>query len=245
MKLDVLAFGAHPDDIELAVGGTLSKLADLGYQTGVVDMVRGELGTRGTPQTRAREARVAAKVMGLAVRDNLKLRDGQILVSQETRLKVIAALRKYRPELVLTHYWEDNHPDHVYTSRLITECCYLSGLAKIKTGQERHRPGQLLYFKLPFGVLPTFVVDISSHFEKKMAAIRCYQSQLHDPKSSEPQTYLSIPDFLPRVESLHRYYGYLVRSQFAEAFFSRQALLVEDPVALFRKSKNIRFKEEI
>lgn len=233
MKLDVLVFGAHPDDVELAMGGTLAKLAASGYRTGVIDMVRGELGSRGTPEQRLREAKCAAEVMGLTSRENLRLKDGQVFNTQPARLKVITALRKYRPDLVFTHHWDDNHPDHVYTSRLVSECCYLSGLAKMKTRYERHRPKNLFFFKLPHYVPPSFVVDISEFFEKKMEAVRCYRSQLHDPSSKEPQTYLSVPEFLPRVESVHRYYGYLVRAGFAEAFYSRQPLVINDPVAFF------------
>lgn len=238
IELDVLAFGAHPDDIELAMGGTLVKLAALGYKTGVVDMVRGELGSRGTAALRAREAQCAAKVMGLVTRENLRLKDGQVAVTQAARLKVIAAIRKYRPKLVFTHHWDDNHPDHVNTSRLLTECCYLSGLAKIKTAGERYRPQHLFYFKLPYYVLPSFVVDISDSFDKKMEAVGCYKSQLHNPGSKEPQTYLSVPEFLPRVESLHRYYGHLIRSRQAEAFYSKQAINIGDPVDFFAKGKN-------
>src|SRR5437879_3772260 len=161
MKLDVLAFGAHPDDIELVVSGTLLKLADLGYSTGVVDMVRGELGTRGTSQIRAREAKVSAGILRLQVRENLKLTDGQIFNNQPARLRVIRILRKYRPDLVFTHYWDDKHPDHVHTSQIVAEAGYLSGLAKIRTGQQRLRPRKLFYFILPHYVEPSFIVDIS------------------------------------------------------------------------------------
>jgi N-acetylglucosamine malate deacetylase 1 len=234
--LDILVFGAHPDDIELAMGGTLAKMAALGYKTGVIDMVRGELGSRGTPTQRLREARSAARILQLTVRENLRLKDGEVFVNQPNRLKVISVLRKYKPALVFTHYWEDNHPDHVHTSRLITESCYLSGLAKIKTAQGRHRPKNLFYFKLPYYIPPSFVVDITDFFKQKMDAVRCYQSQLHDPQSKEPQTYLSVPEFLPRVESVHKYYGALVRSGYAEAFFCRQPLEIHDPVSLFAGS---------
>jgi N-acetylglucosamine malate deacetylase 1 len=135
MKLDALAIGAHPDDIELSVSGTLIKLAELGYRVGVVDMVRGELGSRGTPAIRAREAKASAEIMGLSVRENLKLKDGAIFDTPEARLRVVRVLRKYRPELVFTHYWDDRHPDHIYTSRIVAQACYLSGLAKINTKQ--------------------------------------------------------------------------------------------------------------
>jgi N-acetylglucosamine malate deacetylase 1 len=233
MKLDALAIGAHPDDIELSVSGTLIKLAELGYRVGVVDMVRGELGSRGTAAIRAREAKAAGKIMGLSVRENLKLRDGAIFDTPEARLRVVRVLRKYRPQLVFTHYWDDRHPDHIYTSRIVAQACYLSGLAKIKTGQERFRPGRIFYFMLPHTLQASFYVDISRQFEKKMMAVRAFQSQMFDPKSSEPQTYLSVPEFLPALEGLNRYYGTLIQTQYAEAFYGKEALAVDDPVSFF------------
>ena len=233
MKLDALAIGAHPDDIELSVSGTLIKLAELGYRVGVVDMVRGELGSRGTPAIRAREAKASAAIMGLSVRENLKLKDGAIFDTTEARLRVVRVLRKYRPGLVFTHYWDDRHPDHIYTSRIVAQACYLSGLAKINTRQERFRPGRIFYFMLPHGLQPSFYVDISGQFEKKMQAVRAFQSQLFDPKSREPQTYLSVPEFLPALESLNRYYGTLIQTKYAEAFYGKEALSVDDPVSFF------------
>jgi bacillithiol biosynthesis deacetylase BshB1 len=237
MKLDVIAFGAHPDDIELFVGGTLAKLGDLGYRTGVVDMVRGELGTRGSARLRAKEAQASTKVLGLRVRDNLKLTDGQLFDNHAARLRVIKVLRKYQPDLVFTHYWDDKHPDHVQASRIVTGACYLSGLAKIRTGQEHFRPKKICYFTLPAYVLPSFVVDISTHFETKMKALRCFRSQLHDARSKEPATYLSAPEFLPAVEGQHQYYGTLIQARYGEAFYCKEAISVDDPVAFFaRKS---------
>lgn len=233
MKLHALAFGAHPDDVELSASGTLIKLAAQGYGTGVVDMVRGELGSRGTPEIRAREAKASAEIMGLKVRENLKLKDGGIFDTPAARLKVVRVLRKYRPDLVFTHYWDDKHPDHIYTSRIVTQACYLSGLAKIKTGQERFRPQKLFYFTLPHTVSASFLVDISPHFQKKMAAIRAFKSQLFDPHSLEPQTYLSVPQFLPELESLNRYYGSLIHREYAEAFLSKEAIVIDDLVMFF------------
>jgi N-acetylglucosamine malate deacetylase 1 len=235
MKLDVVAFGSHPDDIELAVGGTLAKIADRGYRTGVVDMVRGELATRGNTRQRAREAQAAARVLGLQIRENLRLTDGQIFDDHAARLRVIRVLRKYRPDLVFTDYWDDKHPDHVHTSHIVTSACYLSGLAKIRTGQERFRPQKIFYFRLPPYVLPSFVVDISNHFSKKMEALRCFRSQLHDPRSKEPGTYLSVPEFLPALESLHQYYGTLIQVRYGEAFYCKEVIAVDDPVAFFRR----------
>jgi N-acetylglucosamine malate deacetylase 1 len=235
MKLDVVAFGSHPDDIELAVGGTLAKIADRGYRTGVVDMVRGELGTRGNTRQRAREAQAAARVLGLQIRENLRLTDGQIFDDHAARLRVIRVLRKYRPDIVFTDYWDDKHPDHVHTSHIVTSASYLSGLAKIRTGQQRFRPQKIFYFRLPPYVLPSFVVDISNHFSKKMEALRCFRSQLHDPRSKEPGTYLSVPEFLPALESLHQYYGTLIQVRYGEAFYCKEAIAVDDPVAFFRR----------
>ena len=180
MQLDILAFSAHPDDVELFAGGTLAKMAALGHSTGVVDMTRGEFGTRGTPAQRKREGLKAAKILGLKVRENLGLTDGNVLVTAAARMKVVRMLRKYRPIVVLTHYWDDRHPDHVNTSRLVAEAAHHSGLGKLKTGQARHRPQVILYFKLPANFIPTFVVDVSDYVEQRNAAIAAYGSQLFD-----------------------------------------------------------------
>lgn len=233
MQLDILAFGAHPDDVELFAGGTMVKMAALGHATGIVDMTRGELGTRGTTGMRKREASKAAKILGLNIRENLGFSDGDVCVTQQARLKVIRLLRKYRPQVVLTHYWDDKHPDHVNTSRLVAEAIHHSGLAKINTGQERYRPKTLLFFKLPSHLVPSFVVDISDYIEQRKAAIEAYHSQLYDPSSREPSTNLSHPDFLYRVESLHSYYGTLIGKKQGEAFHIKEILEIHDPVDYF------------
>jgi N-acetylglucosamine malate deacetylase 1 len=235
MKIDILAFGAHPDDVELFAGGTMAKMAALGHSTGVVDMTKGELGTRGTVAGRRREAKQAAIALGLKVRDNLGLPDGNVRVTPAARMKVIRVLRKYRPLVVLTHYWDDNHPDHVYTSRLVSEAAHHSGLAKINTGQERYRPKALLYFKLPPYIMPSFIVDISDYSEQRLAAIRSYGSQLFDPSSLEPPTKLSHPDFLARVESIHSFYGTLIGKNKGEAFHMKGILEVSDLVGHFKQ----------
>jgi N-acetylglucosamine malate deacetylase 1 len=233
MQLDILAFGAHPDDVELFAGGTMAKMAALGHATGIVDMTRGELGTRGTPELRKQEASKAAQILGLKTRENLGLSDGDVQVTPQARLKVIRMLRKYRPQVVITHYGDDKHPDHVNTSRLVAEAVHHSGLAKIKTGQERYRPQTLLFFKLPSNVLPSFVVDISEYIEQRKAAIASYRSQLFDPSSLEPSTKLSHPDFLRQVESMHSYYGSLIGKAQGEAFYIKGILEIEDPVRHF------------
>jgi bacillithiol biosynthesis deacetylase BshB1 len=235
MNLDILAFGAHPDDVELFAGGTLAKMAALGHSTGVVDMTRGELGTRGTPALRRREARRAAAILRLKVRENLGLADGDVSVTAAARLKVIRMLRKYCPRVVLTHYWDDRHPDHVNTSRLVAEAVHHSGLAKIKTGQVRYRPPVLLYFKLPAYLAPSFVVDVSDYIEQRSAAIGAYRSQLFDPSSREPSTNLSQPDFLIHVENIHSYYGTLIGKRKGEAFHMKGTMEIQDPVSHFTK----------
>ena len=231
MHLDILAFGAHPDDVELFAGGTMAKMAALGYATGIIDMSRGELGTRGTPAVRRREAEKAAKILGVKMRSTLGLADGDVPVTRQARMKVIRALRQYRPQIVLTHHWDDRHPDHVNTSRLVAEAVHHSGLAKIRTGQERYRPPTLLFFKIPANVPPSFVVDVSDFAGQRSAAIQAYQSQLFNPESREPSTNLSHPDFLTHVENIHAFYGTLIGKLKGEAFYIKGTLEVRDLVS--------------
>jgi N-acetylglucosamine malate deacetylase 1 len=210
MKLDVIAFGAHPDDVELFAGGTLAKMAALGYAVGIVDLTRGETGTRGTVAVRLQEALKAAGILKAKIRENLGLPDGEISVTSVARNKIIRVIRKFRPSLVLTHHWDDRHPDHANASRLVSDAVHHAGLAKIKTGQECFRPETILYFKLPAGARPSLIVDVSEFAEQKMKAVRCHRSQLFNPKSGKPDTYLSQPDFLERVDCIHSYYGALI-----------------------------------
>jgi len=235
MQLDILAFGAHPDDVELFAGGTMAKMAALGHTTGIVDMTRGELGTRGTAALRREEAGNAARALSLAVRENLELPDGEVAVTPAARLKIIRLLRKYRPVVVLTHYWDDRHPDHVNTSRLVDEAVHHSGLAKIKTSQPRYRPQTVLYFKIPTNLVPSFIVDISDQIEQRTAAIACYRSQLFDPSSREPSTNLSHPDFLIHVENIHSFYGTMIGKRKGEAFHIKGVLEIQDVVEYFGK----------
>ncbi len=232
--LDILAFGAHPDDIELHVGGTLAKMASQGYAVGVVDLTRGELGTRGTPAIRSREATKAAGILGLTVRENLGLPDGEVLVNPETRLAVIRALRKHRPMMVLAPHWDEAHPDHANAGRLVAEASHHAGLAKIRTGQERFRPKAILYYMLPPYVRPTFIVDISAHIRQREEAIRAHKSQLFTP-GRKPDTYLSQPDFLYRVDAVVSYYGTLIGRAKGEAFFMKVPPEIPDLVEFFRK----------
>ena len=240
-KLDVLAVGAHPDDVELGCGGTLAKLTQMGYRVGIVDMARGDMGTRGTKEIRAQEAAAAAKVLHLALRDNLELPDAHIHATDETRVRMVRKMRLYRPRVVFTHFWEDPHPDHVATCQIVREAAHLAGLGKYdpETAHLRHRPNTVAHFMFPRTVVPTFVVDITEFAEQKRNAILCYKSQLYDPNSSEPATYLSDENFVHRLEVRQRFFGSTVGLDHAEGFFVREALNVHDPVELLSRQMSM------
>ena len=241
LRLDALAIGAHPDDVELACGGTLLKLISLGYRVGVLDMSRGEMGTRGSAEIRAKEAEASSVVLNLAVRDNLDLPDGHIWLNEDSRVKMVRKIRRYRPRVIFTHYWEDPHPDHVRTCQIVREAAHVSGLIKYdgEAVQDRFRPQTVAHFMFPRTAAPTFLVDISEYAEQKRNAILCYRSQLHDPSSKEPETNLSSKAFLGRVEARQRFYGSLIAVEHAEGFIVREALNVRDPIELLSRPMNM------
>jgi bacillithiol biosynthesis deacetylase BshB1 len=241
IRLDALAIGAHPDDVEFSCGGTLLKLASLGYKVGVLDMARGELGTRGSAEIRAQEATAAAAALGLAVRDNLELPDGHIWLHEESRVKMVRKIRLYRPRVIFTHFWEDPHPDHVHTCQIVREAAHVAGLAKYdaERGQERFRPQAVAHFMFPRTFAPTFVVDISDFAEAKNKAVACYRSQLYDPNSKELETALSSEAFLHRLEARQRWFGSLIAVAHAEAFIVREALNIHDPIELLSRRMNM------
>jgi len=225
MSLDVLAIGAHPDDIELACGGTVAKFVAEGHSVALADATEGELGTRGTGATRTAEAQKAAAILGAKVRRNLGLPDGSVEVTQESLLKVITLIRELRPRILLIPHSVDRHPDHVHTHQLCREAWFYSGLHKITTHlngakQEAYRPENFFEFMQWFEFSHTFVVDISSTFEKKMESVKAHASQFHNPGSTEPQTRLSDPDFFQRIEARARYYGQTIGVTYGEPFFS-------------------------
>jgi bacillithiol biosynthesis deacetylase BshB1 len=233
MAVDALAFGPHPDDVELAMGGTLLKLQAAGYRTGIVDLTSGEMGTRGSSELRAREAEEAAKRLGVSVRRNLDLGDGRLEPSATAKRKVAEVIRELKPRIVFTNYPENNHPDHTASGPLVAEASYLAGLPKLEATGEPHRPNRVLYYLVPHKVAPSFIVDVTAFHEKKMNAVRAYASQFHAPGSSDPQTFISQPGFLSRVEAHDRYYGALIDADFGEAFYLREAMAVDDPVKFF------------
>ena len=215
------------------MGGTLLKLQAAGYRTGIVDLTSGETGTRGTPELRAREAEEAARILGVAARRNLDLGDGRLESSAAFKRKVAEVIRELRPRIVFTNYPENNHPDHAAAGPLVAEAAYLAGLKKLEIPGEPHRPNRVLYYLVPHKVAPSFIVDVSPFHEKKMMAVRAYGSQLFSKDSADPETYISQPAFLSRVEAIDRYYGALIDADFGEAFFVREAMRVDDPVKFF------------
>jgi bacillithiol biosynthesis deacetylase BshB1 len=235
--VDVLAFGTHPDDLEIACGGTLIRLSRKGYNLVAVDLTRGELGTRGSAEIRARETAAATQRLGLSLRVNLGIPDGNIELSQENLTAVIQTIRRYRPRLILAPYREERHYDHVHASQLVSEAAFYSGLAKIDTGQKSFRPFRVLYYVSRIEFTPSFVVDISGTFEAKMEAIRCYRSQFHQEpggsQSFEPETMISTPLALEVFETITRYYGAMIGAKHGEPFVVREALEISDPVAFF------------
>src|SRR5262245_883614 len=241
LRLDFLAIAAHPDYVELTVGVTLIKLARMGYKTGAIDLTRGESGTRGTPEIRAVEAERAAQLLGLSVRENLDLGDARVWANEESRVKLVRVLRRLRPRVVFTQFWEDPHPDHAHTSQLVREACHISGLAKYdqESGQERWRPSCVAYFLFPRTVAPSFIVDISETSERKWEAIRAHASQFFNPQATEAQSRVSTQAFMSEIEARDRYFGALIGVERGEAFFVREALNVDDPVALLTRPMNM------
>lgn len=236
MKLDVIAFGAHPDDVELGCGGTVAKLGAMGYSTGVVALTRGEMGTRGSAEIRAREFAAAARVMGVSMHKALDMPDGRVEVNWENKVKVIREIRSHQPRIVFAPYWVARHPDHEAASRIVREACYLSGLKKLETGQEAHRPFKVLFYQSRFEFTPSFVADITDSHDKKLEAIRCYESQFDNPNRAEhgtDETRISRPDFIPRIETRDRQYGTYVGVEFGEPFLVREALRIDNPVEFF------------
>ncbi|WP_343674331.1 bacillithiol biosynthesis deacetylase BshB1 [Chitinophaga sp.] len=230
MKLDILAIVAHPDDVELACAGTLMVHAAQGMKVGVLDLTKGELGTRGTPETRAAEAADSAKIMGLDVRENLGLPDGFFRNDTEEQLQLIAMIRKYRPDIVLTNAREDRHPDHGRAAVLVADSCFLSGLRKIETtlegqSQEAWRPKQVFHFLQNKIENPDFVVDISAVIERKKEAIRSFKTQFLAPAAdNEPATYISSPAFFENIISRDRLFGQMVGVDYAEGFTTAKVL---------------------
>jgi bacillithiol biosynthesis deacetylase BshB1 len=225
VKIDVLAIGAHPDDIELSCAATVAKLVRQGYTVGILDLTEGELGTRGTREIRRKEAAAAAKILGVKFRNNLRFPDGNIEVSKANMMKVITAIRTHTPSLLIFPHWLERHPDHEHASRLCREAWFYAGLEKIKTtvngkAQEPHRPRKFYHFMQKFEFTPSLIVDVSDVYDVKKKALAAFASQFHDPESSERETLLSSSIFLQHVYARDLHFGSLINATYGEAFFA-------------------------
>lgn len=233
MKLDILAFAAHPDDVELSASGTLMKHIARGKKVGIVDLTQGELGSRGTIETRYTEASDASRIMGIHYRENLKMRDGFFEMSEENILKIIQQIRKTQPSIVLANAISDRHPDHGRASKLVSEACFYSGLVKIETELDRvkqvaHRPKVVYHYIQDRYLKPDFVVDVSEFVDAKIEAIKAFKTQFYDPESNEPNTPISGKDFLDFIKSRMRELGRPIGADYAEGFKVERFLGVND-----------------
>jgi len=231
--LDILAFAAHPDDVELSCSGTLMKHIADGKKVGIIDLTEGELGSRGSVELRYQEAEAASKIMGLAVRDNLKIADGFFEINQENKLKIVKAIRTYQPKIVLANAVEDRHPDHGRAAQLVSEACFLAGLRKVETIvngqlQEAYRPKVVYHYIQDRYIKPDFVVDMTPFIDRKMEAVKAYKSQFYDPNSMEPQTPISGADFLGFIKARCNEFGRPIGAQYAEGFTVERTLGVEN-----------------
>ena len=223
MKLDILAFGAHPDDVELSCSGTILKNIALGKKVGIIDLTRGELGTRGTAALRAAEAANAAKILGVSFRENLRMADGFFQNDKKHQLAIIQKIRQYKPDVVLANALEDRHPDHGRAAKLIADACFLSGLVKVSTilkgkKQDAWRPKAVYHYIQYRKLKPDFAVDITPFMDKRMEAIKAFGSQFFNPTSKEPATLISGPGFMDYVESREAEYGKLLNVKYAEGY---------------------------
>lgn len=237
IPVDILAVGAHPDDLEICMGGTLARLAAAGRQIGLVDLTRGESGSRGEPETRVAESRAAAEALGVAFRVNLELPDGDLAPTAAARAALVRVIRQTMPAIVFSHHTLDPHPDHAGAYALVRSACHHAGLAKLEPDLPPHRPKYFFTFAQPHRLRPTFLVDVSEFWEAKLAAIRCHHSQVSPRQPDEPSTYLGQPDFLDVVGAHCRSMGAMVGARFAEGFHSEGYLLVDDPLAAFGRKQ--------
>ncbi len=228
--VDILAIAAHPDDVELTCGGTLLKMVDAGYSVGILDLTRGEMGTRGTPELRAEEAAAAAKVLGSRFRQRMNLGDSRLTTSIENRLSVAQQIRLARPKTIILPYWEGRHPDHYTAATLGYEACYAAGLKKLDLDGEPHRPHKILYSTIYWDVDPSFVVDISSHFDRKMEAVDCFVSQFEGDMGEIMKLFPAWGRLTDRIRTQCKFYGHQVGVEYAEPFVVKEVVVIDDVV---------------
>lgn len=238
MKLDILAIGAHPDDVELGCGATIAKEISLGKKVGILDLTRGELGTRGSAEIRDKESKEAGEILGVSIRENLAFADGFFLNDKEHQIEIIKIIRKYRPAIILCNSVDDRHIDHPKGSELVSDACFLSGLMKIDTSlngekQKAWRPKQVYHYIQWKNLEPDFVVDISGFIETKIKAVKAYGSQFYDPNSKEPSSPISSKNFIESIEYRAQDLGRLVGVDYAEGFNSERYVAVKSFDNLF------------
>jgi len=229
MNLDILIFAAHPDDAELGMGGTIAKLTAEGKSVGIIDLTEAELSSNGNIESRRVETEDASKVLNISFRENLKVPDGKVKVNDEIVKTVITRIRKHQPKIIFAPYFNDRHPDHIGASKIVKEAVFFSGLKKIETdldGQNQtiHRPDKLYYYMQTYEFAPSFVVDISNHFETKMKSVRAYKSQFNNSNAEGELTFISDPKFIKMLEARARHYGFQIRKEYGEPFYSEETI---------------------
>ncbi|MGD0580504.1 MAG: bacillithiol biosynthesis deacetylase BshB1 [Bryobacteraceae bacterium] len=229
--LDLLAIAAHPDDIEQTCGGTLMKMAEAGYLTGALDLTAGEMGSRGTPDLRLEEARHSASILGLAFRENLRMPDARLDNSLALRMTLMSVVRRLKPKVVILPYWEARHPDHAVAAQLGFEACFLAGLAKMEESVPPHRPHKLLYASLYANVTPSFVVDITPYFDRRMESLFAYASQYGE-SATAAGLFPNRDEILDRHRSIARFYGNLIGAKYGEPFVVKETLRIDDVVTM-------------
>lgn len=233
MKLDLLAIAPHPDDVELTCGGTMLKMAQAGYRTGILDLTRGETGTRGTPETRLKEAAAAGKIMGVKVRRNLGLPDAHLEVSEQQKMAVAEVIRELEPHTVIVPYWEGRHPDHYTAGVLCYEACFVAGLKNYPLAGLPFRPFKIIYAAAYADVRPTFAVDITDVYERRRRAILAYKSQFRPPKHDrKSRVVIPLDELEERMNSIARHYGRMIGVKYAEGFVVKEVVRIDDVVRM-------------
>jgi len=229
MNIDALVFAAHPDDAELGMGGTIAKVVKNNFSVGIIDITQGEMSTRGNKVIRKQETLKADAILKTSIRENLMIPDGDIQLTDENIRKIILMIRKYHPKIIFAPYFNDRHPDHLNVSNLVKKAFFISGLLKYKTvdegeEQETYRPRKLYYYMQTYTFIPSFIIDISNTFNEKMDSVRAYSSQFYDPKNTEPETFISNPEFIEYVEARARHYGFQIGKRYGEPFFCEEII---------------------
>lgn len=235
MPVDILAIAAHRDDIELTCGGALIKMRELGYTTGIVDLTQGEKGTRGSAMEREREALEAAKVLGVSVRENLNLPDAKLQLTMEAKMALAQKIRDLKPRVAILPYWDARHPDHYMASHIGYEACFIAGLSKMELQGQAHRPYKIVYSTMYRNVEPTFIIDITAQFDKRLEAILRYKSQFPDAKATG-EIFPPLDNLIDQVNTICHYYGSLIGAKYGEPYLTKEVFKVDDLMKLAVRS---------